>query len=270
MRVNGPSESHNRHKKAFSQQVLDVIRISDIVLETVDARFIKESRIPELENLIKEQGKMLIHVVTKVDLVNLNDLRISEVVQDLSYPSFVSTTKKIGMKDLRERIHILAKKMKGHAQVHIGVVGYPNTGKSSVISLLARRAAAPVSSHSGFTKHIRWIRFAKGIQLLDAPGVIQGKENLFVGNLDLKKHALMGVHVPETVRNPQLIVVEFMRRHPENLEKYYSINAAGDPEILLESLGIKWKMLKKKGIIDIDRVARRVLKDCLLNPKLSQ
>ena len=105
MRTAGPSRIHNRHKVSFSSQVKEIIRISDIVLEIVDARFINESRIPEIEEMITSQGKMLIHVVTKIDLVNLKELQSSEAVKDLSYPVFVSCTKKIGMGKLRERIH---------------------------------------------------------------------------------------------------------------------------------------------------------------------
>lgn len=261
MRLTGPAKTHNRHKVGFSEQVKEVIRISDIVLETVDARFIQESRIPELEELIKAQGKMLVHVVTKVDLVGVEKLKGNLLINSLSYPVLVSTTKRTGLGNLRERIHILAKKFaKERKNIHVGVIGYPNTGKSSVISLLARRAAAPVSSHSGFTKHVRKVRFAKGIQLLDAPGVVQIGENIF-SNKDIKKHALLGVHVPETVRNADMVVDSLMKSDYKKFDKFYGIETNGDTEVLLDILGKRWNFIKKKGMIDIDRAARKVLRD---------
>lgn len=260
MRTAGPPRIHNRHKVSFPNQVKEIIRISDIVLEILDARYITESRIMELEELVKEHEKMLIHVVTKIDLVDMNVLREKEEVKSLSNPVFISCITKQGIKNLRERIHILAKRFKEKAQMHIGVIGYPNTGKSSVISILARRAAAPVSSQSGFTKSMSKIRFAKGIQLLDGPGVIPSKENLF-GDQDLKKHALLGIHVPESVRNPDLIVYELMKLNPGKFEKFYNADAEGDVEKLLQILGERWIILKKKGEVNSDMVARRVLKD---------
>ncbi|MDO8563824.1 MAG: GTPase [Nanoarchaeota archaeon] len=260
MRTAGPPEIHNRHKISFPAQVKNIIRISDIVLEIVDARYITESRIPELEEIIKEQEKMLVHVVTKIDLVDVKKLKESEQAKDLSNPVFISCKTKEGIKNLRERIHILAKKFKDRERVHIGVIGYPNTGKSSVISILARRAAAPVSSQSGFTKSMSKIRFSKGILLLDGPGVVPTKENLF-GDQDLKKHALLGVHVPESVRNPDLIVFELMKMNPGRLEKHYDIESEGDVEKLLQLLGERWIILKKKGEVDSDKTARRILKD---------
>ncbi len=260
MRTAGPPEIHNRHKVSFSDQVKNIIRISDIVLEIVDARYITQSRIIELEDLIKENKKMLVHVVTKIDLVDVKKLKESEEAKSLSHPIYISCKTKEGIKNLREKLHIFAKNFKDHERVHIGVVGYPNTGKSSVISILARRAAAPVSSQSGFTKSMSKIRFAKGIHLLDGPGVIPTKENLF-GDQDLKKHAMLGVHVPESVRNPDLIVFELMKLNPGKFEKYYQLESEGDVEKLLQILGERWIMLKKKGEVDSDKVARRVLKD---------
>jgi len=250
------SNTHNKHKVAFSEQALNVIRISDIVLETLDARYIEKSRIPEMESHVTEQGKILIHVITKTDLVPKDKL---PDVSGLSYPIFISAKTKQGISSLRERIYILAKKFKEHVNVHVGVIGYPNTGKSALISLLARRAAAPKSAHSGFTKGINKIRFAKGILILDMPGIIPSNENLF--GSDVSKHALLGVHTPETVKNPNLIVAKIMKLNPGKLEKYYHIPIREDYQVLLEELGKIWKLMKQKGAVDSDRAARRILKD---------
>lgn len=248
--------THNKHKVAVLQQAREVIRISDIILETLDSRFIHKSRIPELEREIKEKGKLLIHVLTKSDLVkNVDRADTSE----LSHPIFVSVKTRENISSLRERIHILAKKFKEHAKVHVGIMGYPNTGKSALLSILTRRAAAPKSAHSGFTKGIRRIRFAKDILFLDTPGVIPSRENLF--GMDIRKHALLGVHTPETVKNPDFVVAELMKLNPGALEKHYAIPADGDAEILIEELGKKWNLVRKKGEVDADRTARRILKD---------
>lgn len=251
--------THNKHKISFSQQAQDVIRISDIVLETIDARFIQQSRIPELEKIIKESGKILVHVITKIDLVDLEKLKIEVALSNLSFPAFISATKRIGIAKLRERIHILAKKIKSHAKVHVGIIGYPNTGKSSLINILARRGSTRPSSQAGSTKGIQKVRFAKEITLLDTPGVIRGNENLF-RDKDAKKHGLFGVRDPTSIKNPELIVLEIMKLNPGKLERHYGFKASEDGESLIEFLGRKWNFLKKGGLVDEDRVTREILK----------
>ena len=125
--------------------------------------------------------------------------------------------------------------------------------------MLSRRGAAPVSSQPGFTKGIRKIRLAKGIILLDTPGIIPRNENLFAE--DQIKHGLLGVQIPESVRNPDMIVYELTKLYPGKLEKYYEISEVGDVEFLLEELGKKLRMMKKGNEVDSERVARKILKD---------
>ena len=247
---------HNRHKTSYSKQALEVIRISDIVLMILDSRYIQQSRIPEMEEEVKKEGKILVHVINKADLLPKNK---EPDVSELTNPVFVSSKSRQGISKLRERIQILASKIKSYERVQVGVIGYPNTGKSSLLNLLARHGAAPVSSEPGFTKGIRKIRFAKGILLLVAPGVIPINENLF-GD-DQMKHTMMGAKSPAHVKDPDMVVHEIMKQNPGKFEKYYKISEKGDVEILLEELGKKWGILKKKGEIDSERVARQVLRD---------
>lgn len=260
VRLTGPAETHNRHKIAFSDQVRDVIRISDIVLCILDARYVEQSRVRELEDLITGSGKTLIHVINKIDLISKEELEKLKDNKTLSNPVFISVIKKQGVRELREKIHILAKKVDGFEKVHVGVVGYPNVGKSVLLSYLARRGAAPSASHSGFTKSIRKVRFSKNIHLLDAPGVIPANESLFEGK-DMKKLALLGVHTPQNVKAPDFIVDEIVKNFPGVVEKYYGLPESGDVELILQELGQRWKILKKKGEVDDDKTARRVLVD---------
>ena len=240
----------------FTKQASEVISVSDIILEILDARFIEESKIAEKEEEIKKQKKILIHVLNKADLIPSNQVLKT---RGLSNPILVSTKTKQGISKLREKIMILAKRFYGQNQVYVGVIGYPNTGKSSLLNLLARRGAAPVSSQPGFTKGIRKIRLAKGIILLDTPGIVPRNENLFAE--DQIKHGLLGVQIPESVRNPDMIVSELMKLYPEKLEKHYKISADGDIEVLLDELGKKLRMMKKGNDVDSERVARKILKD---------
>ncbi|MEK6856102.1 MAG: GTPase [Nanoarchaeota archaeon] len=259
MRLSGPPTTHNRHHKAVPAIVAEAIRISDIVVEILDARDLELSRNPEIEKLIDDLGKKLIHVVNKVDLIDSRSGNHN--FSNLRNPVFVSVKKNEGIRELREKLIIESKRLKQKRKTHITLIGYPNVGKSSLINLLVRRNATEVSSESGWTKSINKIRFTREILLLDVPGLIRKEENLGLGQNNLKNQAKIGVQTPERTRNPEFLVSQIMKEHPKSLEKYYSVDANGDPEILLEELGRKWNFLAKGGIVHMDRTARKILKD---------
>lgn len=67
-------------------------------------------------------------------------------------------------------------RVKGHGSakqlITVGVVGFPNVGKSSVINSLKRSKAAVVGNMPGVTKKMQEISLDKNIVLIDSPGVV--------------------------------------------------------------------------------------------------
>lgn len=56
--------------------------------------------------------------------------------------------------------------------ITVGVVGFPNVGKSSLINSLKRSKAAATGNTPGVTKQMQEIQLDKNIVLLDSPGVV--------------------------------------------------------------------------------------------------
>jgi nuclear GTP-binding protein len=54
----------------------------------------------------------------------------------------------------------------------VGIIGYPNVGKSSLINSLKRSKAAPTGNTPGITKSMQEIQLDKNIILIDSPGVV--------------------------------------------------------------------------------------------------
>jgi ribosome biogenesis GTPase A len=151
--------------------------------------------------------------------------------------------------------------LKTGKEVHVGIIGYPNVGKSSIINMLTGRGAARTSPRAGFTRGIQKVKLADGLLLLDTPGVMSDEDAAESQKVHLKKHATIGVRTYDSTRHPEFIVAEIMAEHPRVFENHYKIEADGDSEILLQELGKQRKLLRKGGEIDTDRVARIVLKD---------
>ena len=55
----------------------------------------------------------------------------------------------------------------------MGVIGYPNTGKSSIINTLMAKKCCKAAPVPGETKVWQYITLMKSIYLVDCPGTVQ-------------------------------------------------------------------------------------------------
>ena len=257
-------KSGNKHRQAVPTIVKDMIRICDVVMEILDARFIEDTRNHQIEQHIAESEKRIIYVINKVDLGNEDDV-IREVETKKLFPYvLISCKNRKGKTQLIERIKIEAKRgLRGKKMkiAHAGVIGYPNTGKSSLINFLTGRNAATTSKEAGYTKSMKKISLSSNVLLLDTPGIIPEKENSNIDVLDLKKHAKINVEPFNRVKNPELVVHQLMTDNKGMFEKHYGVDAKGDSEILVEEIGKRMKMVLKGGLVDMDRAARAIIRD---------
>lgn len=250
----------NQHRKEFPEITRQVISQADMVLEVLDSRFWQETRNLKLEGEILELGKKLVFVLNKSDLVDKKELA-KQMNDNYIYPYvLVSCKDRRGSKELRERIKIEKRKI-NKEKVQVGVIGYPNTGKSSIINILIGKQITRVSSESGFTKGMQKVKLSENIYLIDTPGVIPSSENSNLSSKDLVKHAQINVRTWDRVKEPEMILNSLVKQYPRMFEKFYNIQAGGDSEVLIEELGRKKHILKKKNLVDSDRVARMILRD---------
>src|SRR3989344_5942425 len=94
----------------FWRVVNEVIGRSDILIEVLDARFIEETRNEEVESKVEREGKALIIVANKADLVEgLGDENKVTVPDGVM---LLSSRDRHGLKNLRERIMIERKRIR--------------------------------------------------------------------------------------------------------------------------------------------------------------
>ena len=104
---------------------------------------------------------------------------------------FLSSKEKSGYVNLKRLIKIESKRLKQEF-VNIGVIGYPNTGKSSLINFITGKSAVKTSSEAGYTKGMQKIKLSKGLYLIDTPGIIPILEKTSISIKDLVKHSQIG------------------------------------------------------------------------------
>lgn len=271
-----------KQRGKYPEVMKDVVRISDIVLEVLDARFVDEMRNVEVEEDVLKKGKVLVYVLNKVDLVDIGKVRKS-LPREMRSCVFVSATKGIGVRDLRARIKMEARRISkkfvvgsrelgvgSQRRVHVGVIGYPNAGKSSVINMITRRGVAGVGKQAGFTKGMQKIRMSDNILVLDTPGVIS--DNKYSSRSEsFARDVKVGARTYSDVRDPEGAVLFLMKEDAQVagrrsqvgawIEKFYEVDVDGDVDKLIDELGRKKGFLGKGGVVDVDRTARLILRD---------
>ncbi len=232
----------------YWKHVNRVIRFSDVIIEVLDARMIDATRNIEIENKIKQNNKMILYVLNKCDLADLDKMKIDK--KELHPCVFISSRDKLGTTILKKKILEMSR---GEAVV-VGVVGYPNVGKSSLINALAGRKAALTSASSGFTKGLQKIKVDNKILILDTPGVFPHKEK------DENKHSRTGAISYEKVKDAETAVLRLIEANTETIKKHYHIE--GDtPEDILENIAKKYSKISKGGIPNLDSASRMILKE---------
>jgi ribosome biogenesis GTPase A len=236
----------------FWKNVNEVIRRSDIILEIIDGRFVEESRNKELEEKVQKAEKVLIYVINKCDLIPQKEM--NEWKKKLKPSSYVSAKNHLGTTLLRKKIL----KFADNKDVIVGVVGYPNVGKSSVINSLKGKASAKTSSFAGYTKGIQKVKVDSKIMILDTPGVIPFQEK------DDLKHTLLGSINVSDLKDPELVALKMIGALKEKIAGHYDIEYDkdfDDEEEILEKIAIKYAMVKSGGKPDLYRAAKKLIDD---------
>jgi len=147
--------------------VMQTIKNADVVIFVLDARMPEISRNKDLEQKLNGSRKEVL-VFNKIDLISPTNLR--KLQRENKGCFFVSSQNRKGISQLRLKLQMLTKSLKVE-NLEVGMVGYPNVGKSALTNVLTRAAKAKVSSKAGTTTGLQWIGGTK-IKILDSPGAI--------------------------------------------------------------------------------------------------
>ena len=241
-------------EKSIAKQVL---KDANVVLEVVDARIPLETRNSVIKQLARERNKELIVVLNKIDLVPDNFLKKAKDYIEKEYKTVLfSAIKKKGIEQLMNILKNIAQEKK---LIKVGVLGYPNVGKSSLINALKKRKIATTSPKPGMTRGKQLIKLDERIFLIDTPGII---------TLELPEDlALKGSWIPDKLEDPVEVALKFIEKliekSPKSLEDLYKVKVLPNPVETLESIGNKLNFKAKGGDVDYDRTAKKILWDWL-------
>ena len=270
------------HMAKTRREIIQDLRIIDIVIELLDARIPIASQNPDIAKLIK--GKKKIVVLNKCDLADEKEnQRWVSYFENKNIPAaLVDANSGKGIDNCIKKIEKLmeeiqtkqAEKGRVGRKIKAMILGIPNVGKSSFINRIAKRTTAEVGNKPGVTKQKQWIHIKEKIELLDTPGVLWPK---FESEDVALKLAFTGT-IKETVLEKTEVAYELVkfllnnereklcnryglsneyieevlnRDNPENFNIY---------EIMLE-IGRKRGCIVSGGNIDDEKTAKIILDD---------
>lgn len=247
--------------KRIWNELYKVIDSSDVLLQVLDARDPNGTRCMQVENYLQKEKphKHLIFVLNKADLVPNWAVKKWVAVLSAIRPTLAfraSITNCFGKGDLISLLRQLGKLHQDKKQISVGLIGYPNVGKSSIINALKSKKVCNVAPIPGETKVWQYVTLMNNLFLIDCPGVV------YPYGATPTDMVLKGVVRVEKVKQPEDYVHAVLERVKEEyLQKTYGVTKWESPEDFLEQVARKCGRLLKGGEADISTVAKNVLND---------
>ena len=168
------------HMTKAKRAMKEDIKLIDLVIELVDARVPLGSRNPDIDELAKNKGRIIL--LNKSDLADerYNEKWTAWFQEKGFHVIKVNARSGMGLKQIqplvqeacREKIERDRKRGILNRPVRTMVVGIPNVGKSTFINSFAGKACTKTGNKPGVTKGNQWIRLNKTLELLDTPGIL--------------------------------------------------------------------------------------------------
>lgn len=270
-------------QERFYTELMKVIEASDVIIQVLDARDPLGSRCVELERMVHKAGphKRVILLLNKIDLVprEIVEQWLKYFREELPTVAFkcnsqhkknagrksrkvvenadlLQSSNCLGAETLLQLLRNYSKNQKMKTAITVGVVGFPNVGKSSVINSLKRTQAVSVQATPCITKVMQEIELDKHVKLLDCPGILVSTSADNEASATLRN--FINVHELADAIAP---VREIVRHCPaEKLMSVYKITKFSDADGFLTNFAtVRGKA--RNGVLDNTAAARTVLQD---------
>lgn len=254
------------HMTKAMRMMEDSVKLCDGIIYVLDARCPASSFNPKLKKIFG--AKPVLYVLNKGDLADGKAEVFVKIIRDNGAPCVrINAVDNRSRRDICGAIDkLIAQKrevseQKGYSKTfRFMVCGVPNTGKSTVINLIAGGARTQTGDKAGVTRGKQWVRL-DGWELLDTPGTTPPAfENqalalrlAYVGSLnddilDLDDIALA-------------LLAELKEKYPQNLKDRYGIEGECEPLEMLNRVCARRGFVLRGNDYDYERGEKAVIDD---------
>lgn len=255
------------HMTKAIRMMEDSLRLVDALIYVIDARAVFSCINPLFTKLLN--GKKVLYVFNKCDLVEnaeLNKWCEEFKRQGKTYVKAIGTSGDCsqivsGLKSvMSDKLDKYAKKG-ANISVRAMVVGVPNSGKSTIINSMIKRAKAVTGDRPGVTRGKQWLSI-DGVDFLDTPGTLWGKfENQQVAH-HLAYIGSIKDDVLDTLELACDFVDEIKKIAPDGLKNRYGItDIDGTAYEIIEEIAQRRGFKLRADSLDYERAAKTVIDD---------
>jgi len=259
------------HMTKARRMMEEQIKLVDVVVEMLDARIPIASTNPLLMKVIGSKPKVI--ALNKVDMA---DTRMTSLWVEKFQSAGLVTTKidcntGAGLKQLVSMIQNAAapvlekweKKGVKNRSVRTMIVGIPNVGKSTLINRLVGKNKLVAQDRPGVTRGQQWVTIAKGLELLDTPGVLWPKFDDPQIGWELAVTGAVREDVFDKELAAEVLVQWLQKEHLSELSQCYGIEVLADDNVvqILEKIAMARGYLRSGGIVDMEKARQLVLRD---------
>ena len=263
------------HMTKAKRQMMEDLKLIDVVVELVDARIPHSSKNPDIDTMAN--GKSRVLLLNKADLADREKTAAWKTYYEAAgyYVVTVDSKAGFGIKEVgsvvalacREKTERDRRRGIKNRPIRAMVVGIPNVGKSTFINAFAKKAVTKTGNKPGVTKGKQWIRLNRDVELLDTPGILWPKfEDRAVG----LRIALIGSINDEILVGTELgfELSNFLtKNYPGLLKAKYGVEECDDGNEMLLRVARARACLKKGGELDVEKAAGFLLDD-FMNGKI--
>lgn len=252
------------HMAKTKRELKENIKLVDAVIEIRDARIVRSSANPDVEDICK--GKPRIILLNKSDLSEpyITNEWIKKLSDSETGVLSVNSVSGEGLNSIKKTFDVLLKekhdKLRSKGLVNITtrvmVIGIPNVGKSSFINKMAKNNIAKTGDRPGVTKSKQWIKTKLGIELMDTPGILWPK---FEDNEVALNLAFTGAIKDEIMDIEELalkLIEKLQILYPSRLMERYKLESLSEESIInMDNIAKKRGAISSGGNIDYNRVS---------------
>ncbi len=168
------------HMTKARRQMEEDLKLVDLIIELVDARIPFSSRNPDIRDLGRSKGRLIL--LNKADLADEEKNRrwmdayraqgAQVLLADSRSRASLRQVQPLVQEACREKLERDRRRGILNRPIRAMVCGIPNVGKSTFINSIAGRASAKTGNRPGVTRGKQWIRLNRQLELLDTPGIL--------------------------------------------------------------------------------------------------